>query len=75
VVKRAPVPVVFVEKTLWHPIPARRVAVVEVESQAEPLQLHEGDVVGPLVVATIEPSGVIFHHDGVELRRKVGVRP
>jgi hypothetical protein len=68
------VPNVYVERTIWHPMAERRVAVVELEGSDETLELHEGDAVGPLVVGKIEPSGVFFVHDGVELRRRVGVR-
>jgi len=38
------------------------------------IALHEGDAVGPLVVGRIEPSGVVFLHEQVELRRRVGAR-
>ena len=71
---RSPVPTVYVQRTIWHPMAERRVAVVALEGNAETLELHEGDVVGPLVVGKIEPSGVFFVHDGVELRRRVGAR-
>jgi len=59
---------------MWHPAAERRVAEIEVEGRPEPLVLHEGDAVGPLVVSEIEPSGVVFLHDEVELRRRVGIR-
>jgi hypothetical protein len=72
--RRAPVPDVFVARTVWHPVAERRVAEVEVRGRPEPLRLHEGDAVGPLVVGRIEPSGVVFLHEQVELRRRVGVR-
>ena len=71
---RAFVPSVLVVRTMWHPAAERRVAEIEVEGRPEPLLLHEGDVVGPLVVSEIEPSGVVFLHDEVELRRRVGIR-
>lgn len=73
-IRRPPVPDVYVERTIWHPMAERRVAVIELEGSGEARELHEGDVVGPLVVGKIEPSGVLFLHDGVELRRRVGVR-
>ncbi len=73
-IMRSPVPTVYVERTIWHPMAERRVAVVALEGNDETLELHEGDAVGPLVVAKIEPSGVFFVHDGVELRRRVGAR-
>jgi hypothetical protein len=65
---------VYVERTIWHPLAERRIAVVELEGSDETLELHEGDAVGTLVVGKIEPSGVFFVHDGVELRRRVGAR-
>jgi hypothetical protein len=68
------VPGVLVVRTMWHPAAERRAAEIEVEGRPEPLLLHEGDVVGPLVVSEIEPSGVVFLHDEVELRRRVGIR-
>jgi hypothetical protein len=71
---RAFVPSVLVVRTVWHPAAERRVATIEVEGRPEPLLLHEGDVVGPLVVSEIEPSGVVFLHDEVELRRRIGTR-
>jgi hypothetical protein len=73
-IPRALVPTVYVERTIWHPMAERRVAVVELEGSDEALELHEGDAVGPLVVGEIEPSGVFFVYDGVELRRRVGAR-
>ncbi len=65
-------PKVTVEKTIWHPTPARRVARIEVEGHEGTLELHEGDAVGTLVVAEIKPSGVLFLHGGEKLHRKVG---
>ena len=61
-----------VEKTIWHPVPERRLARIEVEGHEGPIELHEGDAVGTLVVAEIKPSEVVFLHQGRELRRKVG---
>jgi len=65
-------PKVTVVKTVWHPVPERRVARIEMEGYKEPLDLHEGDAVGTLVVAEIQPSGVVFLHGGEKLHRKVG---
>jgi hypothetical protein len=73
-VLRSLVPTVYVERTIWHPLAERRVAVVELEGRDDALELHEGDAVGPLVVGEIEPSGVFFVYDGVQLRRRVGAR-
>jgi hypothetical protein len=73
-IARSAVPSIYVEHTEWHPLAERRVATVEFTDRGESLELHEGDAVGPLVVKKIEPSGVYFTYDGVELRRRVGVR-
>ena len=73
-VPRSAPPDVYVARTVWHPIADRRVAVVEYGSSGETVELREGDVIGPLVVGEIQPSGVFFTHDGVELRRRVGAR-
>ncbi|MBW2395193.1 MAG: hypothetical protein JRG95_13065, partial [Deltaproteobacteria bacterium] len=67
-----PPPIVHVARTVWHPSPDRRSARVEVEGFAEPLELKEGDAVGVLVVAEIQPSAVVFLHGGARLRRAVG---
>lgn len=64
-------PKVTVQKTVWHPEPERRVARIEVEGRKGPIELHEGDAVGTLVVAEIQPSGVVFLHGGERLLRKV----
>lgn len=69
-VARAEVPGVRVDKTYWHPKADRRTAVITVDGSVEEIQ--EGDAVGPLVVSKIEPSGVVFEHEGVEIRRRVG---
>lgn len=71
VVRAAP-PTVFVESTMWHPTPGRRSAMVEVAGDGGPIQVHEGDAIGTLVVVEIQPTGVFFDHEGVELRRRVG---
>jgi hypothetical protein len=65
---------VTVKKTVWHPVPERRVARIEVEGRKGLLELHEGDAVGTLVVAEIQPSGVVFLHGGERLHRKVGTK-
>jgi hypothetical protein len=65
-------PRIEVERTRWHPTPERRVALVRVEGHKDALELREGDAVGTLVVAEIEPSGVVFLHGGERLQRRVG---
>jgi hypothetical protein len=57
---------------VWHPIAERRVALIEFDQTAERREVREGDAVGPLVVSAIEPSGVVFVHEGVEVRRRIG---
>jgi hypothetical protein len=71
-IARAEIPDLRVERTVWHPIAERRVALIEFERSAERREIREGDAVGPLVVSKIEPSGVVFVHDGVEVRRRIG---
>jgi hypothetical protein len=72
IVQRAKLPTLSVEKTIWHPDAYRRVAVVKLTDAEEVLRLKEGDAVGPLVVQTINPSSVLFNHDGVEITYNVG---
>ena len=70
-VARADLPAVLVSSTVWHPQRDRRLAMVALEGGAA-RELHEGDAIGSLVVSEIGPSAVVFLHDGVELRRRVG---
>jgi len=72
-VARPEVPGVLVSSTVWHPQRDRRLALVSFEGGAA-RELHEGDAIGSLVVSEIGPSGVVFLHDGVELRRRVGAK-
>ena len=65
------VPSLRVEKTLWHPRPDRREAVIVVDG-GSPRRIHEGDVVAGTLVSEIQPSGVVFERDGETLRRGVG---
>jgi hypothetical protein len=71
VVLRAKLPDLRVRSTIWHPQGSRRVAMVEVDAGGV-IELSEGDVVGPLVVESIKPGGVVFGHDGVSVLHKVG---
>ena len=64
-------PTLTVERTMWHPIAAKRFAVVIVGSSAA-REVREGDEIGTAVVAKIEPSGVIFSEQGEEFRRRIG---
>jgi hypothetical protein len=65
-------PAIRVERTTWHPIAERRVAVLDVPGEGSQ-SVHEGDPVAGTVVKRIEPSGVVFEHDGREVRRKIVV--
>jgi hypothetical protein len=65
-------PTVQIERTSWHPTPARRIAWVRVEGLATMRELHEGDAVGALVVKEIKPSSVLFQYGSVEIQRRVG---
>jgi hypothetical protein len=69
---RSEIPGLRVQRTVWHPVAERRIAVVELDGGDGPREIHEGDAVGPLVVSEIEPSGVVFLHEGIELRHRVG---
>jgi hypothetical protein len=64
-------PAIRVERTTWHPLAERRVAVVEVPGGAT-ATVREGEQVAGTVVRRIEPSGVVFEQAGREVRRKVG---
>ena len=78
VIERNPIPPLLVTQTIWHPRAERRVALIERLDDSEggeALRLHEGDRIGSLQLVSIEPAGVVFVHDGVELRRRVGARP
>jgi hypothetical protein len=66
-----PFPALRVERTTWHPLAERRLAVVDVAGEGA-RELREGDPVAGATVATIEPSGVVFRFDGRDVRRKVG---
>ena len=72
VIRRAKLPALSVEKTIWHPDAYRRVAVVKLIDAEEVLHLKEGDAVGPLVVKTIKPGSVLFNHDNIEIVYNVG---
>lgn len=65
------VPALRVERTLWHPRPDRREAVIVVDG-GSPRRIREGEVVDGTLVSEIQPSGVVFERDGETLRRGVG---
>jgi hypothetical protein len=63
----------LVSSTVWHPQPDRRSAMVSFEG-GPARELHEGDMIGSLIVSEIGPSSVVFMNDGAPLRRRVGAR-
>ncbi len=69
---KVPIPEVVVTRTLWHPLSDRRSATVRVNGEEVSRQMVEGDSVGGLVLLKIEPSGVVFVHDGAQIQRRVG---
>ena len=68
----AAAPEVVVTRTVWHPSPERRVAMVRAAGDSQEREVHEGESVGALQVLQIEPSDVVFLRDGVEIRQRVG---
>ncbi|HEY5656961.1 MAG TPA: hypothetical protein VIY27_04155 [Myxococcota bacterium] len=68
----SPEPGIRVEQTFWHPTRERRVAVLTLPGREQPLRVKEGDAVGGLVVSEIEPSGVVFAHEGGQVRHALG---
>jgi len=74
--KEAPPPpppvAISVEKTQWHPLADRRIAWVRAPGEADSQRVVEGDVIDGLIVSAIEPSGVVFEHDGEKIRRGLG---
>jgi hypothetical protein len=74
VIHRAKLPVVEVVQTVWHPLPGRREAVLQVAGRDELLRVAEGDAVGALVLLEIQPAGVVFGHEGLQIQRRVGDR-
>ncbi len=68
------VPDFSIKRTVWHPIPARRVAVILLAATEEAIHVGEGDSMGPLIVKEIKPSRVVFLHGEVEIERRVGAQ-
>ena len=72
VVVHVQIPELVVRMTRWHPSPDRRIVEIELPAEGRKLSLHEGDVVGPLVVGEITLSGVVLRHGAVEIQGRVG---
>jgi hypothetical protein len=72
VIRRAKLPSLSIQKTIWHPDTDRRIAIVKLADAEEVMRLKEGDAIGPLVVESIKPGSVLFNHDGIEIRYNVG---
>ncbi len=73
-VVRPPVPSLSIKRTVWHPRPERREAMVEIFEGEETriVRLREGEFLGPLELQEVRPTGVTFLHDGIEVQRRVG---
>ncbi len=59
-------------RTVWHPHPERRLALVLLPGESAARELREGETADGWTVLSIEPSSVVLLHDGVELRAAVG---
>ena len=68
-----PMPTLRVTRTIWHPNPDRRVAVVQLLGRP-PQRLGEGDVVAGFTVVQIGLAEVELERDGVVLQRRVGAK-
>ena len=73
VLERGPMPTLRVTRTIWHPSPDRRVAVVQLLGRP-PQRLGEGDVVAGFTVLQIGLAEVELERDGVILERRVGAK-
>ena len=74
VIVRAQVPSLVVKRTTWHPDRTRREADLEVREgdEVRVFTLREREYLGPLEVLEIQPTGVMFLHDGVEILHRIG---
>lgn len=71
-VERAPMPEFVVTQTVWHPAASRRVAMIRLKGQAAARSYSEGDDLGSLELVEIQPAAVVFHRDGVKIKRSIG---
>ena len=69
-----PPPSFVVERTQWHPLADRRTAWLRLEGEDEAREVVEGDVIAGMLVAKIEPSGIVLERNGEQLRRGLGGR-
>ncbi len=51
------IPEIVLRSVRWHPLAARRVVSLELP-QIGPLELHEGDIAGGVLLLSIEPGGI-----------------
>jgi hypothetical protein len=63
---------VRVLRTIWHPAPERRIAVVSASADGAQVELRQGEVWNRLRVSEIKLSSVIFSSGDEEIVRKVG---
>lgn len=71
VIERKPPPEIVVREIIWHPNPARRIAVVELDG-VESDRLAEGDEIAGFTIAEIGLSDVELVRDGVTTKRRIG---
>ena len=71
-IERSPMPEFVVTRTVWHPDASRRVAMIRQGGRGEPRPFGEGESLGVLEIVEIQPAGVLFRRDGVEIKRRVG---
>ncbi len=67
-------PGIQVLRTVWHPVPGKRIAYVSANS-GPPIEIHEGDTFQGLEVGEIGLSSVVFESDGQRVTRAVGASP
>ncbi len=67
---------VRVLRTVWHPVPGKRIAYVSAAAgEGAPVELREGEIWRTLKVSEIKLSSVIFESEGQDFARKVGANP
>ena len=67
---------VRVLRTVWHPVPGKRIAYVSaVAGEGTPVELREGEIWRTLKVSEIKLSSVVFESEGQDFARKVGANP